>query len=79
MKKPKLKPVPNAKAVARHSWSFRLNAIATVASAVAIGMSVLAGAPPVNPIWFAVGYGLVNLLATGARLIAQPSLTGEDA
>ena len=77
MKKPKLKLVPDPKRVARHSWSFRLNAVATVASAVAIGMSVLAGAPPVNPLWFAVGYGLVNLVATGARLIAQPEVSGE--
>lgn len=77
MRKPKLKPVANAKAVARHSWSFQLNAVATVASAVAIGMSVLAGAPPVNPVWFAIGYGLVNLVAAGARLIAQPEVSGE--
>ncbi len=46
MRKPKLNPVANAKAVARHSWSFQLNAVAAVASAVGIGMSVLAGAPP---------------------------------
>ncbi len=54
MRKPKLNPVANAKAVARHSWSFQLNAVAAVASAVGIGMSVLAGAPPVNLVWFAV-------------------------
>ncbi|TXN47361.1 hypothetical protein [Methylobacterium sp. WL7] len=77
MRKPK--PIPNVKAVVRHSWSFQLNALATVASAVAIGMSVLAGAPPVNPMWFAVGYGLVNLVATGARLIAQPEVSGGEA
>jgi hypothetical protein len=28
----KPKPVPNAKAVVRHSWSFQLNAVVTVAS-----------------------------------------------
>lgn len=75
MRKPK--PVPNLWQVVRHSWSFRLNAVATVASSVVLGMSVLAGAPPINPTWFAVGYGLVNLVATGARLIAQPEVSGE--
>ncbi|KMO15986.1 hypothetical protein [Methylobacterium platani] len=79
MRKPKLNPVANAKAVARHSWSFQLNAVAAVASAVGIGMSVLAGAPPVNPVWFAVAYGAVNLISAGARLIAQPEVSGEAA
>jgi hypothetical protein len=44
LRKPKI--VPNAKAVAKHSWSFQLNLLATVASSVVLGMSVLAGAPP---------------------------------
>lgn len=77
MRKPKI--VPNAKAVARHSWSFWLNAIATVASSIVLGMSVLAGAPPINPVWFAALYGLVNLLAAGARFIAQPEVSGGEA
>ncbi|ACB24625.1 MULTISPECIES: hypothetical protein [Methylobacterium] len=75
MRKPK--PVPNLWQVVRHSWSFQLNAVATVASSVVLGMSVLAGAPPINLVWFAVGYGLVNLVATGARLIAQPEVSGD--
>ncbi|TXM74147.1 hypothetical protein FV226_07675 [Methylobacterium sp. WL12] len=77
MRKPKI--VPNPKAVARHSWTFQLNLFATVASSVVLGMSVLAGSPPVDPVWFAVGYGVVNLLATGARFIAQPEISGETA
>ncbi len=75
MRKPKL--VSNAKAVARHSWSFQLNVVATVASSVVLGMSVLAGAPPINPVWFAALYGAVNLVAAGARFIAQPEVSGE--
>ena len=69
MKKPKL--VPNAKRVARHSWSFRLNAVGAVLGAVELGMSVFASSPPISLPVFAGLYAALNLAGAATRLIAQ--------
>ncbi|CAM3147461.1 hypothetical protein JHFBIEKO_0251 [Methylobacterium mesophilicum] len=77
MRKPKL--VPNAKAVAKRSWSFRLNAVGAVLGAAELGMSVFAASPPISPAVFATVYAAVNLGGMAARLVAQTCLSGEDA
>lgn len=66
MRKPKL--VPNAKAVAKRSWSFRLNAVGAVLGAAELGMSVFAASPPISPAVFATVYAAVNLGGMAARL-----------
>ena len=77
MRKPKL--VPNAKAVVRHSWSFRLNVVGLVLGAVELWMSVFASSPPISLPVFAALYSSVKLAGAAARLIAQPCVSGGDA
>jgi hypothetical protein len=77
VRKPKL--VPDAKRVAKHSWSFRLNALGAVLGAAELGMSVFAASPPVSPGVFAAAYAAVNLGGMAARLVAQSCLSGDDA
>ncbi|GEL42900.1 MULTISPECIES: DUF7940 domain-containing protein [Methylobacteriaceae] len=76
MRRPKL--VPHPKRVARHSWSFRLNALGAVLGAVELGMSVFAASPPVSPGVFAAAYAGVNLAGMAARLVAQSCLSGDQ-
>ncbi|UYW28355.1 hypothetical protein OKC48_07520 [Methylorubrum extorquens] len=75
MKRPRL--VPNAKRVAKHSWSFWLNGVGAVLGAVELGMSVFASSPPIPVPAFAALYAGVNLLGMGARLVAQSSVSGD--
>ncbi|MEE8628190.1 MULTISPECIES: hypothetical protein [Methylobacterium] len=75
MRRPRL--VPNARRVARHSWSFWLSLFGVVCSAVEAGMGVLAGSPPVDPTTFAFALTGVTLAGAVARLVAQPAISGD--
>jgi len=77
MRKPKL--VHNAKRVAKHSWSFQLNAVGAVLAAVELGMSVFASDPPISLPVFAGLYAGLNLTGAATRLIAQQAVSGEAA
>ena len=77
MRKPKL--VSNVRRVARHSWSFRLNAVGAVLGAGELGMSVFASNPPISLPVFAGIYAGLNLAGAVTRLIAQPAVSGGDA
>lgn len=56
-------------------WSVRLALLASLLSAVEVGMNLwLTGRPPL----IVIGAGLFSLCAAISRVISQPRLTNED-
>lgn len=63
--------VKNWRAVLRHAWSFRLNAVAAVLTATEFVLPVFMDSPPIGQGWFAGFAFLVSMAAMGARFVAQ--------
>lgn len=54
-------------------WSIRLSLLAAFASAIETGMTLYAGG---TPPWMVIAAGFTSVGAAIARIIAQPSVTG---
>lgn len=69
-----MKLVPNWRAVVIHSWSFRINLVIAICSAVDAGITYYADGRASTALVVAG----VSLLASGARLVKQATVSGED-
>ncbi|CAN7493058.1 hypothetical protein LJR231_003449 [Phyllobacterium sp. LjRoot231] len=70
--------LPNWKAVMRYAWSYRLNIIAALLSGLEAWFTFIDPySLPIPNGTFAVLAVLVNILASGARLVVQTKLSPE--
>lgn len=73
----RLRLLPEWREILARSWSQRFSVLAAVLSAVEVGFSVVASAPPIPVGVFAALSALTSALAFWARLVAQRNLSGE--
>ena len=69
--------VANWRRVLLRAWSVRLILLAAFLDAASVALSVFADSPPIARGWFAGLSAAVTLGAAIARIVAQPSITGE--
>jgi uncharacterized ferredoxin-like protein len=69
-----MKLIPNWQDVALYSWAFRINLIIAVTSAADAAVSYMAD----GKFAWSLGVAAVSLIASGARLVKQVTISGED-
>lgn len=69
-----MKCVPNWQRIVLHSWSFQINVVIALTSALEAGIEYAVD----GKIGSALVVAGVSLLAAGARLIKQATVSGDD-
>lgn len=68
---------PDWRKIARHAWSVQLAVLGIVLGAAEVGIGILTGSPPIDPVKFAGIAMAVNAASAAVRLLKQVEVSGE--